>query len=129
MTKKQKTIPRLLDGKYFKIEKSDDSKVEASCTTCGKIRKGDIKSTGNFMEHYRSLHPSMVNEIDCYRKQKQSDLVTNLKQTTLTRPISPKVSTEVVSDKKQTIKKKFEFNHEITFYSQTALLCFFELYC
>lgn len=61
-------VPKLLDGKYFKIVKSNNTRVEAECTTCNKIRKGDLKSTGNFMQHIRKSHFEIANEADLYRK-------------------------------------------------------------
>lgn len=85
--KKQKlnSIPKLIDGKYFELVKRDDTIIEAKCTTCGKIRKGDIRSTGNFMMHYKSSHPTLVNDVELHKKQKNGHIV---KQTTLTAKLS-----------------------------------------
>lgn len=66
-------IPKLLDGKYYKIIKRDNFKIEAKCTICGKLRKGDIKSTGNFMEHIRKSHSEMIQEVDSYKKFGNTD--------------------------------------------------------
>lgn len=71
--KEQKpNVSRLLDGKYFEIVNFiDRTKIEAKCATCNQVRKGDIRSTGNFMEHYRSKHGEKVKEVEIYRKSKQ----------------------------------------------------------
>lgn len=61
-------IPRLLDGKYFEIVKRDDIKVEAVCKSCGKIRKGNLTSTGNFMEHIKKSHPELVVKAELHKK-------------------------------------------------------------
>lgn len=82
------SIPRILDGKYFQIVSRDKTSVEAKCTECQKQRKGDTKSTGNFMTHYVKEHPDLVKEIKLYKKQKndtQTSTVPSLKQTTLPR--------------------------------------------
>lgn len=66
--RKKTSDPRLLDGKYFKIEKREGNKVEAICVTCGITRKGDVTSTGNFMEHMKKSHPTLVQSVEKYRK-------------------------------------------------------------
>lgn len=102
--KNKVNFPKLLDGKYFDVEKSDGTRVDAVCSTCGKITKGDAKSTGNFMEHYRKHHSSMVKEVEEYRKQKQSTVLKNpLKQTTL-HEIVPLFSIQMVSQIEARIK-------------------------
>lgn len=65
-TKKQRSIPRLLDGRYYTIVTDLDGKIEAKCITCDELRKGNIKSTGNFLNHYRTKHLSLVVEIEKY---------------------------------------------------------------
>lgn len=69
------SVPKLLDGKYFTIIKREDTKIEAQCNldACKKVRKGDIKSTGNFMGHIRKEHPQIVAEVEAYRKQSGDD--------------------------------------------------------
>lgn len=91
-------IPRILDGQYFQVLKQDGTKVEAICTTCNKIRKGDSKSTGNFIGHYNKDHPEKKDEVDLYRRSKNQDCSTSLKQT-LIRPIVSLITTELVSSK------------------------------
>lgn len=87
-------VPRILDGKYYVVTKRDNFKITAVCTNCDAQRKGDTRSTGNFMEHYKTHHPSMVQEVNTHRKRK--DCTTKkLRQTTLNKSIS--LSTQVVS--------------------------------
>lgn len=119
MAKRQKTsLPRLLDGKYFEVLNSDwpsSQRIEARCQTCAKIRKGDIRSTGNFMDHYRSCHPTLAVAVEKYRKQKDSsDSSPFLKQTTLS-PVLP-LNSESVS-----LNLRIFINDELT--------CFLFLSC
>lgn len=60
-----------MDGKYFTITKKENTKIEALCNvpTCNKVRRGDVTSTGNFMDHIRKSHPELVAEVELYRKQ------------------------------------------------------------
>lgn len=89
--------PKLLDGKYYEIINTHGTKVDAKCKTCGRVRKGDLRSTGNFMDHYRTQHPSMRDEVEQYRKQKEQMIPTDsLKQTTLT-SLTSTLSTQLVS--------------------------------
>lgn len=70
---KPDNVPRLLDGKYFTIIKQDGTRVEAECTICKKVRKGDVRSTGNFMEHLRKSHSEIVHEVAEHRKAAKTD--------------------------------------------------------
>lgn len=88
-------IPRILDGKYFKIVERNNKNVRAQCMTCGRFRKGSICSTGNFMEHISGCHPTLVAEVELHRKVKSNDS-TETKQTTLPFVFSP-LSTQIVS--------------------------------
>lgn len=64
--KKQRSVPRLLDGRYYVLEADNDGKIEARCTNCGELRKGHINSTGNFLNHYRTKHASMMTDVEQY---------------------------------------------------------------
>lgn len=69
IAKRSKSIPRLLDGKYFSIIKEKDgTKIDVVCNLCGSIRKGDLKSTGNFMDHINKSHPTFIKPVDDYKK-------------------------------------------------------------
>lgn len=35
---------------------------------CGKERKGELTSTGNFMDHFKKSHPLLVEKVEKYRK-------------------------------------------------------------
>lgn len=63
------SIPKLLDGKYFQIARRDGIQISAICTQSGKTRSGQTKSTGNFMDHYRREHPSLVGAVEAYKQQ------------------------------------------------------------
>lgn len=98
--KKQKTLlPRMLDGKFFEVLTGDWSssqpKIIAKCQTCGKTRKGDIRSTGNFMEHYRSCHPSLVQAVEKYKKYGPITEDSTVRQLTIPSAFSP-LTTHVV---------------------------------
>lgn len=68
--KKQRniSIPKLLDGTFYAIVSRDGMKVVARCLKCGKERKGDISSTGNFMEHIKKSHPDIKEKVEQHRK-------------------------------------------------------------
>lgn len=66
--KRRLNIPRLLDGTFFSIVKTEGSKIVAKCSNCGKERKGEITSTGNFMDHIKKWHPGLVEKAEAYRK-------------------------------------------------------------
>lgn len=90
------SIPRLLDGKYFSITKREKFKVDAMCTICGRPRKGDIRSTGNFMDHFKNAHAHLVKEVEDYRRKNSVEIaVINDKQKTLTSMIRPFRTEEV----------------------------------
>lgn len=96
-TKRSKTIPRLLDGKYFEIITSlEDPNVTARCVTCGKLRKGTLLSTGNFMKHINSCHPSMAPAVEVYKKEGPRDSSIPSRQPTITSAF-PKLTLNVVS--------------------------------
>lgn len=55
--------------------------VQVACVTCGTTRKGSLKSTGNFMDHYKKSHPTLIPEVELYRKNKHDvQPLANLKQ-------------------------------------------------
>lgn len=67
-TKKAKSIPKLLDGRYFTIVKLENTKVEVICSICKRTRRGDLTSTGNFMDHIEKDHADFLDEVKRYRK-------------------------------------------------------------
>lgn len=67
-SKKKSTVPKILDGKYFAIVNRQDLNVTAKCAVCGQERKGNVHSTGNFMDHIKKSHPELVDEVKHHRK-------------------------------------------------------------
>lgn len=47
-------MPKVLDGKYFKVNGTVDVKgnVKAKCVACDDVKSGNVSSTGNFFKHY-----------------------------------------------------------------------------
>lgn len=70
--KRSKSIPRVLDGTFFEIIKQDDDKVEAKCRECSEIKKGCIKSTGNFLNHYKARHAQEYVDLEMHTKHKNT---------------------------------------------------------
>lgn len=69
--KKQKfCVPKIFYGKYFSIISNDEGKIEARCIECREVKKGHVTSTGNFKNHYRSRHMTLVSEMESYLKSK-----------------------------------------------------------
>lgn len=63
---KKRRMPRILDGTYYEIVSIDEDNVEAKCMGCDKIRKGNLKSTGNFIGHYRNAHSESIQALENY---------------------------------------------------------------
>lgn len=61
-----KTIPKILNGKYYSIQKNEDGNIEAMCNNCDEVKKGNISSTGNFRTHIKKKHPSLLSQLDEY---------------------------------------------------------------
>lgn len=70
MSEKRKTTipPRVLDGTFYEIINECDGKVEAKCKECSKIKKGCIRSTGNFLNHYKIRHAQEYTNLEKYAK-------------------------------------------------------------
>lgn len=107
-------LPKLLDGKYFVVlteNWSSQKNIDAQCQICGKKRRGTVRSTGNYMDHIISCHPTLIETVDQYRKQKnivddaaKPKSSSSLKQTSLLRPFT----TQIVS---QNFFNCFKFRH------------------
>lgn len=72
--KKTKKVPKVLDGTYYTIESNIDGKIDAKCTECGKILKGDLGSTGNYKSHYLRLHKAAFKQLEEYLTEEASTL-------------------------------------------------------
>lgn len=66
--KKPKQIPKIFDGKYYTIRNESGDNIEAICTVCKEVRKGNYFSTGNFFCHYKIKHSSMVDDMKLHTK-------------------------------------------------------------
>lgn len=66
--KRKKIVPRALDGTFFEIVKECGEKIEAKCKQCDEIKKGSIKSTGNFLNHYKARHPKEFENLEKHVK-------------------------------------------------------------
>lgn len=69
------SLPRILDGKFFSVDSHVEGKIEARCTECNEVKKGQITSTGNFKNHYRIKHSSTMSALEAYLKGKSDEAV------------------------------------------------------
>lgn len=107
--KRQKKPSKILDGTFFTLQKRDGDLVEATCSHCKEIKKGNVNSTGNFISHYKSKHTDHVNELKSY-----------LKKSTSERPVKakpdgqPPISESFQNTSGDTVRNKFLF-YELLF--------------
>lgn len=71
--KKQKLSMRIFDGIFYSIEKTEGDSVTARCMVCNSVRKGNTKSSGNFIRHYKTSHPAMVTKLSMHLKKSVVD--------------------------------------------------------
>lgn len=81
-------LPRILDGQFYVYEGiieniPPDGNITVRCKTCNSDKKGSIKSTGNFLNHYRVAHASLMSEVEQHIKRTERSDATNLSQTTI----------------------------------------------
>lgn len=73
----------------------------ARCGECGEVKKGNIFSTGNFINHYKSKHSSRVKALEDYlKKTGPENAVENsntVRQPAITQCFSENVTGEIVS--------------------------------
>lgn len=71
-SKKSKKIPKILDGRFFAIVRSDTSGVIVAkcclCETNDKFIHGKYGSTGNFWEHLKRVHSDKMDAAKQYIK-------------------------------------------------------------
>lgn len=65
---------RIIDGVYYSVEKIDGENVTARCMHCNSIRKGSTKSSGNFIAHYKSAHPTLLSKLSNHLKKNASEV-------------------------------------------------------
>lgn len=63
---------RIFDGTFFSIEKSEGENVTARCMVCNSSRRGNTKSSGNFIRLYKTAHPAMLSKLSVHIKQKSA---------------------------------------------------------
>lgn len=101
------SLPRILDGQFYHLEGnvddiSSDGRISVKCNTCNKTRKGNIKSTGNFLSHYRSAHSELVTKLEQHlqRNGKSDEIKSTTSQNLIQSKIqscAPPISKEDVS--------------------------------
>lgn len=99
-TKRQKRpLPRILDGMFFRVDSyvgiKTDEKVEAVCTECGEVKKGNTNSTGNFKTHYSKMHSAKSKELEQYLKG--NDLKSKLRQPEITEALQVHTDVRICS--------------------------------
>lgn len=70
--KKAKSKPRIFDGTFYEILKEEGGNVEARCLECLETKKGNMSSTGNFLGHIRTKHPSLAEKLKNHLEQKHN---------------------------------------------------------
>lgn len=73
--KEEPSLPKLLDGKYFEVIERNGNNVHTLCKICGIKRRGTVRSTGNFMDHIKKRHPTLIAEIEAYKKSKKNEFI------------------------------------------------------
>ncbi|KAF5274701.1 hypothetical protein FQA39_LY07093 [Lamprigera yunnana] len=59
----RQSIHLILDGKFFRIKKSDEDNVSAECVRCNKIIKGKFDAITNFRTHLKALNLPIFRDI------------------------------------------------------------------
>lgn len=102
-------MPKIFDGTFYSIEKRINEKIDARCLECSDVRKGSITSTGNFKNHYKTMHCGRFEALEEYLKSSNTQNVT----TKVRQPTMPQIFTPTVSPEKVSIQKIFHFNFQV----------------
>lgn len=94
--KKRKVVPRALDGTYFEIVSNDEGKIEAKCKICDGVKKGNLKSTGNFINHYKTRHQEVYFDFESHLKEGNIRYDSNKTQQPKSTHFQPLTAQEVV---------------------------------
>lgn len=80
--KSKPNVPRILNGTFYSLEGEipDDGKIEARCTECQQIRKGNVRTTGNFISHYRTTHRDKFGELELFLRRAPVSASTSVSQ-------------------------------------------------
>lgn len=95
-----------MDGTFFTIQENDDGKITARCTECDELKKGNIFSTGNYINHYKTKHSARVKSMEEYLKAAKqpkgaANTTTNtntVRQPSIANSFSSSVSGDIVSN-------------------------------
>lgn len=68
-------LPKVLDGTFYSLHAQNGDNIDGKCTECDEIRKGQIGSTGNFISHYKKMHPTRVKEMEDYLKSAKNESI------------------------------------------------------
>lgn len=73
------TLPKILDGKFYKNiqpNQKTPGAIQATCTSCFGLISGTTKSTGNFLSHIKRRHKELLPLCQLYCQAK-SNVSTN----------------------------------------------------
>lgn len=73
--RKPYTLPKLLDGKFYKNiqpNQKTPGAIQATCTSCYGLISGTTKSTGNFLSHIKRRHKELLPLCQLYCQAKSS---------------------------------------------------------
>ncbi|KAH8369273.1 hypothetical protein KR009_006140 [Drosophila setifemur] len=84
------TLPKILDGKFYKNiqpNQKTPGAIQATCTTCYGLISGTTKSTGNFLSHIKRRHKELLPLCQLYCQGKTNGSVPSAKSPTLNQNI------------------------------------------
>lgn len=70
--KRAKATPKVLDGTFFTVTKRENDEIWAMCSECNQVKKGNVRTTGNFRGHYRLMHAGRLKDLDEYCSKSNS---------------------------------------------------------
>ncbi|XP_017119626.2 modifier of mdg4-like isoform X2 [Drosophila elegans] len=76
------TLPKILDGKFYKNiqpNQKTPGAIQATCTTCYGLISGTTKSTGNFLSHIKRRHKELLPLCQLYCQAKTNGTVPAVK--------------------------------------------------
>lgn len=59
-----------MDGNFYEVTLEEGEKIEAKCLECQRVIKGNNRSTGNFLSHYRTQHEAMMGKLQAHLDKK-----------------------------------------------------------
>lgn len=100
--KKIKKPPKIFDGNFYTIEQlAENGNIVAKCEDCGELKKGNISSTGNYKNHYKSKHSNRYIALENYLKetklQNQAEKPKTDRQPAITQCFGENLTGEIVS--------------------------------